>query len=99
MAIYAHCTAVALDCPVSATTIGYTPSLPANAVLLSIFGFVGIVNLMHGIDWKTYVFTTAVALGSLCEVMGKGVRLKMYFKQTLMMEKGYSGRLMLHSNS
>jgi len=72
--------------------------MPANAVLLSIFGFVGIVNLTQGIDWKAYVFTRAVALGSLCDVIGKSAPLKMHFKETLIIKKSYSGRLMLHSN-
>lgn len=97
MASYANCSHVSAQCPISATVYGYAPSLSVNATLLTAFSLIMVVQLIQGVAWKTWGFMIIFVLGSLCEVIGK-LELLSELKTKLMVEKGYSGRLMLHSN-
>jgi hypothetical protein len=56
---------------VSSTVYGYAPSLPANAILLTVFSLVAVVQLIQGVTWKAWGFMIAFVLGSSCEVIGE----------------------------
>lgn len=91
-----YCFAVSEQCPVSASALGYTPSLPANVTLLAIFSIVGIVQLIQGAAWKTWGFMIAFMLGSMVEAFGKS-KLPLNSPTGLTLE-GYFGRLILNTN-
>jgi hypothetical protein len=71
MANYTSCFGVSDACPVSATVYGYTPTLPANATLLSIFSLVAVVQFLQGIMWKSGGFMIVFVIGSLLEIVGE----------------------------
>jgi hypothetical protein len=71
MASYADCFQLSAQCPVTASALGYVPSLPANATFLAVFSLVAVVQLMQGIAWKTWGFMNAFVLGSLLEIIGE----------------------------
>lgn len=71
MATYANCFEVSAQCPATASGIGYAPSLPANITLVAVFSLVTVVQLIQGMAWKTWGFTTAFVLGSVIEIIGE----------------------------
>ena len=75
---FANCTEVTPQCPVSATTYGYTPNLSANSLFLAIFAICTIAQLFLGIWYKLRAFTIAVSIGCLGETIGYGGRLIMH---------------------
>jgi len=74
----ADCEYVNATCPVEDTIYGYTPSLPANAVLAGIFGLAMLVNIFYGIKYKTWSYMAAVGLGCLAECGGYVGRILMH---------------------
>jgi hypothetical protein len=71
MASYTNCFKVSAQCPVTASALGYDPSLPANATFLAVFSLVAVVQLIQGVVWKTWGFMTAFVLGSVLEIIGE----------------------------
>ncbi|KAK3618911.1 hypothetical protein LTR56_024339 [Elasticomyces elasticus] len=76
------CEKVSSTCPVQATTYGYAPNLPSNAIYTTIFALCAPAQLVHLTRycrfWKGYTFLVCVAcVGECC---------------------GYVGRLLLHKN-
>jgi len=78
MMSYTNCLEVSAQCPVTATALGYAPSLPGNATLLAVFSLVVVAQLIQGIGWKTWGFMTAFVFGSLIEVIGYSGRLMLH---------------------
>ncbi|KAF9891388.1 hypothetical protein FE257_004244 [Aspergillus nanangensis] len=72
------CTSISPQCPVSATTYGYTPNLPANALLATIFGICGIYHILIGLKARSWTFMIALAIGSLMEMVGYIARIGMH---------------------
>ena len=98
MTSYINCSQATTQYPVTATIYGYAPSLPANAILLSIFSLVAVVQLMQGTVWKTWRFMTVITLGSFCEIAGECAFCPSSKLCRLIIETGYIGRLELRSN-
>ena len=71
MASYTNCFESSAQCPVTASALGYAPSLPANATLLAVFSLVAVVQLIQGVAWKTWGFMTTFVLGSIIEIIGE----------------------------
>jgi hypothetical protein len=65
-----NCTEVTAACPVQASTIGYYPSIGANAVPAIIFLIALIIQLVIGIRRRTWSYLVAVGIGSLLETAG-----------------------------
>ena len=57
-------------CPVSASTYGYRPNLGATIFFLIVFALSGCVYCWQGVRTRTWFFSIAMVLGSLCEVIG-----------------------------
>ena len=62
---YENCTAITLSCPVEATTYGYYPSLPGNAIFLAINAACALIQVYFGIRYKTWLFMVGIGLGCL----------------------------------
>jgi hypothetical protein len=77
MEFYINCLKVSDECPISATPFGYAPSLAANVIFLAIFAVVMIAQMIQGVKYRTWGFTTAFILGSLFEVFGYAGRVMM----------------------
>lgn len=75
---YRVCTEVSATCPVSATTYGYYPNLPANIIFTVVFGVTGILQLVLGLRYRTYTWMIGVTLGCLLEMAGYIGRLLMH---------------------
>ncbi|KAJ5389246.1 RTA1 domain protein [Penicillium cataractarum] len=73
-----NCKAVSPECPVAATTYGYTPNLGANAFFAAVFGLCCILNLVIGIKSRQVMFTIALTVGSLLELIGYIGRIQMH---------------------
>ncbi|PVH93540.1 RTA1-domain-containing protein [Periconia macrospinosa] len=68
---YRTCTdGVTPQCPISATTYGYYPDLPANAFFLAFFALLFVGSLGIGIWSKTWTYTLALGGGTLLEALG-----------------------------
>ena len=69
---YRTCTdaGVTPQCPLSATTYGYYPDLPANAFFLAFFALLFVGSLGIGIWSKTWTYTLALGGGTLLEALG-----------------------------
>lgn len=77
MASYINCVGVSDECPISATAYGYAPSLAANATLLAIFSIITIAQMIQGVKYHTWGFTTAFMLGGFFEILGYAGRIMM----------------------
>lgn len=66
------------SCPIEWSIYQYRPSLPANIVLLSIFGVVGIAHTYLGVRWKSWGFMAGMLLGCLSEMIGYVGRIMLY---------------------
>lgn len=73
--IMSSCTAVSPTCPVSATTYGYYPNLPANVIFCVIFGLCTILQLLFGLRLRTYTWLIGLVVGGLMETLGYLFRL------------------------
>lgn len=65
-----NCTEITAACPVQASTIGYYPTISANAVPAIIFLVALIIQLVLGIRRRTWSYLVAVGIGSLFEAVG-----------------------------
>jgi hypothetical protein len=65
-----NCTEVTATCPVQASTIGYYPTLSANAPPAIIFFIALLIQLVIGIRRRTWSYLVAVGIGSLFEAVG-----------------------------
>ena len=65
-------------CPLSEAIITYQPSMGGNALFLSIFGFLFLVQLYLGIRHKTWSYLVAMVFGLLLEGVGYIGRLQLY---------------------
>ena len=65
-------------CPVEASVYQYRPSVPANAVLLALFGVCGLLHTYQGIRYRAWWYMTAMQLGCICEILGYIGRLMLY---------------------
>lgn len=75
---FENCTTITPDCPVSATTYGYIPNLPANSILLAIFALCLLSQIGAGIYYRTYSFLVFLAIGCTFEVLGYAGRVMMH---------------------
>ncbi|CAE7213192.1 hypothetical protein P3342_012505 [Pyrenophora teres f. teres] len=71
------CTEVGPNCPVEGTILGYYPNLGVNIFFAVFFGVSAIVQLALCVKYKTWMYSIAISLGCLCEVMGYIGRLMM----------------------
>ena len=65
-------------CPLDVTIFHYRPSLAANTVFLVFFAIALLIHMALGIKWRTWVFSSVMALGCLSEVIGYGGRILMW---------------------
>lgn len=56
----------------------YIPSLPGNAIYLSIFGIFLCVQFCLGIQYRTWGFMTGMLCGLVMEIIGYSGRLDLY---------------------
>ncbi|RDW93489.1 RTA1 domain-containing protein [Aspergillus mulundensis] len=73
-----NCTSVTPACPVSGTTLGYSPNLAGNLILLIVFAVCGLAQLWLGVRYKVRLYTTLVFLGCAGEVVGYIGRLMLH---------------------
>ncbi|KAI1565973.1 RTA1 domain containing protein [Pyrenophora tritici-repentis] len=66
----AFCTEVSPACPVEGTILGYYPNLSVNIFFAAFFGVFGIAQLALCLRYKTWMYSMAISLGCLCEVLG-----------------------------
>jgi hypothetical protein len=64
------CTDISVNCPVEATIYGYYPGLGANAFFCAFFGVFLLANFILGFRYKTWVFSSIVAIGCFTEALG-----------------------------
>lgn len=67
---YKTCTEVSPQCPVSATTYGYTPNTGGNVFLAIFFGCIVIASLFLGVKKRTWTYTLGLSVGALLETLG-----------------------------
>lgn len=99
MSAFENCTEVSPDCPVVATTYGYYPSLPANALFLAVSALCGFLQLYFGIRYKTWAFMTGLIL--CCTTQSIGCVMAILFSclsSLLISLYSYIGRIMMESN-
>jgi len=65
-------------CPVSKSIYGYEPNLGATIFFLILFATTGFVYTWQGIKTRTKVFTSAMVLGSVSEVLGYVAKLLLW---------------------
>lgn len=65
-------------CDISFTVYKYRPSLPANAILIALFGLAMILHIAQGIRWRTWVFLVAMVWGCISEMLGYGGRIMLW---------------------
>ncbi|KAL8826713.1 MAG: hypothetical protein Q9170_007300 [Blastenia crenularia] len=65
-------------CPISLGTVTYVPSLAGNAILLSVFSLLLILQLIFGFRWRTWSFTGAMFGGLVLEIIGYAARVQMH---------------------
>lgn len=65
-------------CPLDVTIFKYRPSLAANTVFLVFFAIALFIHAYLGFKWRTWVFSSVMALGCLTEVIGYGGRILMW---------------------
>lgn len=70
MSSYAKCTEPSPSCPIAATTYGYYPSLPFNALFVAIFALAGLCQLFFGLYFKTYTWVVGLFVGTFLEMSG-----------------------------
>ncbi|KAJ6113632.1 RTA1 domain protein, partial [Penicillium sp. IBT 18751x] len=73
-----NCTSVTPECPVEATSYGYTPNLGGNLFLAILFGLCGVYSLAIGIKSRQWTFTIALAGGCFIELTGYIGRILMH---------------------
>ncbi|KAH8665787.1 RTA1 like protein-domain-containing protein [Tricladium varicosporioides] len=64
-----------LTCDLSLAPVSYQPSLQANALFLSIFGFCLAFQIGIGFRFRTYDFTSIIVFGFILEIVGYTARL------------------------
>lgn len=67
---FENCTQVTPECPVEATTYGYTPNLAGNVILLAVFALCAIAQIFLGIWYRLWSFGIVVSIGSVLEFVG-----------------------------
>lgn len=72
------CTSITPACPVSATTYGYIPNLPANSTLLAIFAICLPLQFGAGLYYRTYSFFAFLTVGCTLELLGYTGRIIMH---------------------
>ena len=76
----ANCTLTGPDtCPVSASVYEYRPTVPGNSVFIALFAIVLIIQMIQGIKWRTWPFTTLMVIGCISEIIGYAGRLMLYY--------------------
>ncbi len=76
----ANCTLTGPDiCPVDASVYQYRPSLPGNSVFIALFGIALIFQLIQGLKYRTYAFTTLMVTGCISEIIGYVGRIMLYY--------------------
>ena len=65
-------------CPLEVTLFKYRPSLAANTIFLVLFAIAFVIHIVLGIKWRTWVFSSVIALGCLSEVIGYAGRILMW---------------------
>ncbi|KIW18388.1 hypothetical protein PV08_02676 [Exophiala spinifera] len=73
-----NCTDVSPGCPISGTTYGYIPNIPANYALVVVFGTCAFLQLALGIFFRTWTFMIAITAGCLMEVIGYIGRIELH---------------------
>ncbi|KAJ5884668.1 hypothetical protein N7495_009178 [Penicillium taxi] len=79
MASYGVCLQVSPECPVSATTNGYTPNLGGNIFFVIFFGILGVAQVGLGVYYRTWTFMIALGVGALMEMAGYIGRVLMHY--------------------
>lgn len=64
------CTAISAACPVTATTYGYLPNVPANLFFAALFAALLLLCLFLGIRSRIWAYTIALAIGLALELAG-----------------------------
>jgi RTA1 like protein len=62
-------------CPVSTSVYGYLPALGANITFLIFFFIAMCIQTYQGLRWRTWWFSGAMVIGSICEILGYGGRI------------------------
>ncbi len=81
---YQTCTSVSPQCPVSATTYGYTPNLEGNVFFSAWFGLMLLASLFIGFRKRTWTYTLGLSFGCLGEMVG-------YIGRDLMSQNPWNG--------
>jgi hypothetical protein len=76
---YRACTEVSAQCPVSATTYGYQPSLSGNSFYIAFFSLCLIAQLIIGTRTRTWTYMIALGIGTFGELVGYVGRVLMHF--------------------
>jgi len=66
-------------CSLDEAQIQYIPSLPGNAIYLSIFGILFIAHTVQGIYYRTWGVMVGMLAGLFLEVFGYASRVQMHF--------------------
>lgn len=74
---FRECTQVTPQCPVEATTYGYYPNLPGNAILLAVFAAVTVAQGILGLFYRLPSFGSVVTIACAGEAIGYGGRIMM----------------------
>jgi hypothetical protein len=74
-----NCSEVGPNCPPEGNWYGYAPSLPANAVLLAIFGLCFLIHSFQAIYYRTIGFGIALFLGTVSLIIGYIGRIMMHY--------------------
>ncbi|KAK3067712.1 hypothetical protein LTR53_015247 [Teratosphaeriaceae sp. CCFEE 6253] len=73
---YSQCTLT--TCDISTSIFEYRPSLGANAAFIVLFGISLGIHVYQGIRYRQPTFSTLMATGCLCEMIGYGARVQLY---------------------
>ncbi|KAK4501900.1 hypothetical protein PRZ48_007709 [Zasmidium cellare] len=73
-----NCTSVTPQCPVEATTYGYTPNLAGNVILLAVFAACNIAQVFFCGWYRLWSFGICVSIGCLLEWVGYIGRVMMH---------------------
>ncbi|KAK3067295.1 hypothetical protein LTR53_015919 [Teratosphaeriaceae sp. CCFEE 6253] len=73
---YSQCTLT--TCDISTSIFEYRPSLGANATFIVLFGISLGIHVYQGIRYRQPTFSTLMATGCLCEMIGYGARVQLY---------------------
>ncbi|KAF7188887.1 Efflux pump himE [Pseudocercospora fuligena] len=75
---FLDCTSLTPECPVEATIYGYRPSLPANALFLTLNLLCALFSLIFGIRYRTWTYMLGLTSGVIIQSIGYIGRILMY---------------------